>query len=201
MSKVQLSFRRTDCCTFDDQCHIDVGGIILCLPKSIKMEVLKNFRKLIKNYSFIAARCGRCLPDSITNETYVLWYHDIENMYYLSKDGYDEIVSSEFDDIIRVSDQQFSFVQHLKYEINGYNIIIGNATYDIIKKYEYMISLGFTLSNDLMSLEYLGESYYFKYNAQYQVYLLNGETSSGDFTISSSNFDDIKKQLFVLEVL
>mgnify|MGYP000883392298 CR=1 FL=1 len=42
MSKVQLSFRRTDCCTFDDQCHIDVGGIILCLPKSIKMEVLKN---------------------------------------------------------------------------------------------------------------------------------------------------------------
>ena len=68
-------------------------------------------------------------------------------------------------------------------------------------KYEYLIALGFILSSDSMSLEYPGASYYFKYNAQYQVYLLNGETFEGDFTISSSNFSDIEKQLVILEIL
>jgi len=201
MSKLSKLVSRFDCPKFDDQEHVYICGVHLCLPKSINMSVIAKYYNLIKKYKFIAASCGRCLPDSITNGVYVLWYHDIEKMYYLTKDGYDEVVSSEFDDVIRVSDQQFSFVNHKHYDVCGYDIIIGNANCNVIEKYEYLIALGFILSSDSMSLEYPGASYYFKYNAQYQVYLLNGETFEGDFTISSSNFGDIEKQLVILEIL
>lgn len=196
-----MTLNRSNCDTFDDQHHYNINGVILCLPKSTSIDVIKNFRHLIKMYSFVAARCGKCIPDSITNDVYVLWYHDIEQMYYLTKNGYNEIVSSNFEDVIRVSDEQFVFVRFTRHEIYDNVIIIGNATPDIIDRYEYMIELGFVLSSNLISLKYPGKSYYFKYNAMYQVYLLNGETSDGDFTISSSNFEDIDKQLHILNIL
>ena len=190
-----------ECPTFHNCNHYNICGVNLCLPKNVGVEVIKNFKHLIKVYMFTAAKPGKCLPDGITNGVYDLWYHDIEKMYYLTKNGYDEIVSSNFNDVVRISDEQFVFVYFKKYEVADTTIIIGNVNSDIIEKYEYMMLLGFKLSDDKMSLQYPGHPIYFKYNAAYQVYLLNGETSDGDFTISSSDFADINKQLCLLNVV